>query len=344
MDFYSEEVLPIREAVTAYFKSDEFSRLIESCQSTYFIEHYFDCLKEYCIGGKCIRAYLVDLGYRLTTGLEKRLQVEVPASYEVFEAGVLAHDDIIDRSTTRRKKPSMYVALGGGHVGVSRGICIGDFTTLLCNLMLSTCSFPEKIILRAIRHQDTMFSYTISGELLDVDLSTREEYTEADVLEMYRLKTSCYTIAGPLMLGAILGEASDEFLRFLCLWGTDLGIAFQIRDDILGVFGDEKVTGKSVTSDSLEGKKSILTAYFDRNCTESDRDLFYSYYGHEGLTASDMKTIQHLLKETGSLEYAQKMAQSYEERAMKLLETTNLTAEKQTLLTNFCRYLAQRQL
>lgn len=344
MDFYFEEVLPIREAVTAYFESVEFGRLLKSCQSTYFVEHYFSCLKEHCIGGKCIRAYLVDLGYRLKTGLERRLQIEAPASYEIFEAGILAHDDIIDQSSTRRRKPSMYVALGGDHVGVSRGICVGDFALLLCNLILGTCSFSEKILLRAFRHQNTMFSYTISGQLLDIDLSARREYTEAEVLEMYRLKTSCYTIAGPLILGAIFGEASDEFIRFLWFLGMDLGIAFQIHDDILGVFGDETIIGKSITCDSVEGKKSVLTTYFDRNCTESERNLFYSYYGNHSLAVSDMEIIQHLLKETGSLEYAQRMARFYEERALKLLENTELTAEKQTLLIDFCKYLAQRQL
>ena len=343
MNFYDLEIAPIQNEIMSYIDSRRFNEILEIYQSKYFLDEYLECLKKYCKGGKCIRAYLVGLGYRISSHIENKIDIESAIAYELFEAGILAHDDIIDRSPVRRSIPSMYVALGNDHLGLSRGICVGDIGILMSNAFIENSSFPESIRLKAIKHQNVIFSHTISGELLDIDLSNSKIYSENDVIEMYKLKTSLYTIAGPLMLGAILADSSSQNLNFLHEFGINLGIAFQIKDDIIGIFGDEDKIGKSITSDVEEGKKSILTAYFDRNSTASIKKEFYSIYGNPNIKKSDMDLIRKYLIESNALNYANEQIQNYSNNALSIIESYDISEEKKQLLRGFCSYITQRE-
>lgn len=160
-----------------------------------------------CMGGKRIRGVLVKLGYELAGGRSKEI-IKIGAAYEIFHASILAHDDIMDQSELRRGKISLYKK-----VGVSEAITLGDLGFFLSFKIISSSFFANIALDTAI------------GQLLDLK--------KADPVITAKFKTAQYTIAGPLQLGAILGKADKKLTRDLGEFGENLGIAFQIKDDIL---------------------------------------------------------------------------------------------------------------
>lgn len=179
-----------------------------------------------CHGGKRIRGVLIKLGYDIVRGkLNDKELLKVGASYEIVHAAILAHDDIIDQSLKRRGKPSLYQALGGNHYGISQAISLADYGFFLSFKIILKSNFPEKAKIKVLKVFSQVMMNTTWGELLDLEDSA------PDVV--MRLKTACYTIAGPIQIGAILAGAEEKLLGRLGRFGENLGIAFQIRDDIL---------------------------------------------------------------------------------------------------------------
>lgn len=344
MDFYKREILPVRETLENFIDSEDFLNVVRKYQSDYFVLYYYDILKKYCKGGKCIRGYLVNLGYNVLAEHHKGNIIYASAAYELFETGILAHDDIIDRSPIRRMIPSLHVALGDEHRGLSRSLCVGDAGILLANAFLMESNFPVDVCLKALKHQVKIFSHTLSGELNDVDLSYSDTYYEKEILDMYILKTSLYTISGPLMLGSILAGASDNIIEVLRKFGLNLGIAFQIVDDILGIFGSENIIGKSATSDACEGKKSILTLYFNQNSTEQSYKEFYKIYGKQDINLAEMSKIREMLISCGALDYAKEKANYYSDKACSIIKTAGFSDEYVQLLFSLCKYMTNRNM
>ena len=304
---------------------------------------YISALLRHSSGGKRIRAYLVSLGYSLFKGFDNAKDVLVPSlSYEFFQTGILAHDDIIDNSDFRRFKPSMHKDLGQGHDGVSKSICVGDFGIVSAIEILQKCDFSNSIKLRAISHQNKVFSATIAGELKDIEFSYCSEALESEVLDMYRLKTAQYTVSGPLVLGAILAGADEESIKILSEFGDAVGISFQIRDDILGIYGDETKVGKSIVSDMCEGKKTVLVSHFNSVASIDTKKNFNSVYGKEESSIAELEMVREILSESGSLEYANNLCKQYTVRAENLLSKMQLSDEGKKLLCGLLEYMTNR--
>ena len=174
-----------------------------------------------CMGGKRIRGVLVKLGYELAGKKSKEI-IKIGAAYEILHAAILAHDDIIDNSPTRRDKPSLYKS-----VGISQAITLGDLGFFLAIKIISESNFPQRGKNEALALFARTMVDTAVGQMLDIQ--------KGDPLTIMKFKTAQYTIAGPLQLGAILagwGPTSIR-LRRIKQFGESLGIAFQIQDDIL---------------------------------------------------------------------------------------------------------------
>ena len=184
---------------------------------------------------------------------------------------------------------------------------------------------------------------TIRGELLDVILPCETENPhlseeEADsllaksVTEIYRLKTARYSVAGPLALGMLYGGASRERMDAVGRFATELGVAFQIKDDILGIFADEKKLGKDIGSDIAEAKLTILYQYVRQHDKEAHSRLLEDY-GHSPVTEEMLRRVQDIFRESGALSYAEEMMEQCFMRAEKALEAISLReAEKEILL------------
>src|SRR5579884_2564972 len=210
-------------------------------------------------GGKRIRGMLVKLGYELSgAGYSKEI-IKVAAAYEIFQTAILAHDDVIDKSPLRRGQPTIFNALGGDHYALSQAICLGDIGFFQAFEMISNTNFPDELKTAALSSFSRTMTETALGQMLDIEIPAKKlPRKEEDALVIFQLKTARYTISGPLLLGAILGGADQKIRENIKKFGDYLGIAYQIHDDILGVFGTEKEIGKSVTSDIEEGKQTLL--------------------------------------------------------------------------------------
>jgi len=182
---------------------------------------------ESCQGGKRLRGKLVILGYEIgqvhLEGAKAHLRGEIlkiAAAYEIMHSAILAHDDIIDQSPTRRGQPSLYKS-----VGMEQAITLADLGFFLAIKIISEAKFPEKAKNEALKLFSQTMVATAIGQMLDIQ--------KGDPATVMKLKTARYTVAGPLQLGAILGGAREELIGELGEFGESLGVAFQIKDDIL---------------------------------------------------------------------------------------------------------------
>lgn len=295
------------------------------------------------LGGKRLRGALVKLGYELAGGIPNPEILKPAAAYEVFQTAILAHDDIIDQSPTRRGKQTIYQALGGDHYAISQTICLGDGGLFMAMKLIASNSFPEDIKNRGLQSVIQTALDTVKGEMLDVALSQTEgECLESDALQIFRLKTAMYTITGPLQLGAIFGGGDEHLLKKLENFGMALGTAFQIQDDILGVFGDEKTLGKSVTSDIEEGKNTLLIIHALKNATPKQKQILDKYYGKGQVSVSGLEQIKKVFVDTGALEYSKKRALELIEEAKKVIGKMEISKEHQSLLFQMADFLVKR--
>ena len=336
-----KEISEYRDKIYSYFESEDFKNYVASVANEYFMNEYFESFKKYCLGGKCVRGYLVRLGYELAGGTSPDDVFFASVAYEIFEASVLAHDDIVDQSSLRRGIPSMHVALGKGEIGMARALTVADTGFFLCEHILKNLNLNKKIILDCITLQNEIFIKTCCGQLKDIDLSYLKNYTESDVLKMYEMKTAYYTIIGPLILGATLSGASKKLIESLKEIGLNLGLLFQTKDDIIGIFGDEKKIGKSNKADIIEGKKTILTSHFIVNAQAKDLAIFNKFYGTNKKKSSEI--IKELFIKTSTLDYANKQCETFYEKTKELIKNSDFDKQGKAKLLNFSKFIYERE-
>ena len=308
--------------------------------NTSFMRKYIDAFGNHMEGGKRLRAFLVILGYNISGHETDNDIITASLSYEFFQNGILMHDDIIDKSTLRRGRPSMYAALGNNHDGISKAICLGDFGIVAAYDALTLSGFDAARTLQAMANQSKVFKITIAGELKDIELAGCEEYSLDDILTMYEMKTSWYTFTGPLQLGAILGGGDKNLLADIERLGSLMGIAFQIKDDITGIYGNIQDSGKSNLSDIEEGKKTVLTCYFRKNASREEREEFDSLYGKGKCTQKDNIRIRELLDGSGAHSSAEKLLGEYIAGAEESVSSMNISQYHKDILRGMLEYMS----
>jgi geranylgeranyl diphosphate synthase type I len=214
-------------------------------------------------GGKRLRPQFLWWGWRAAGGPARGHRAEAAlraaASLELIQASALVHDDIIDNSETRRGEPSMHVDLG-----VSAAILLGDMALVWADDMFHAAAADLEAGAEAAGAWAGMRTEVMAGQLLDLHVS---QYPDAEPLaqaedarRVNRFKTAAYTVERPLHLGAALAQADPALISGLRRFGQQVGQAFQLRDDLLGVFGDAEITGKPAGDDLVEGKHTVLLA------------------------------------------------------------------------------------
>ncbi len=288
--------------------------------------------------GKRIRGSLVLLGYKIGGGRKTENILDAAAAFEIFQTSILAQDDVIDKSMTRRLKPTLHQSLGGDHKAISQTICLSDVGLFTAYRLMSTLRIEDSLKIKALNLFSQTLTQTVFGEMLDIEAPFLErDFTDKDSYKIALLKTARYTVSGPLMVGAILAGAKTEILKELQLYGDNLGIAFQIQDDILGVFGDEGKTGKSASSDIKESKATLLIAYAQKQADKEQKAILKRYYGNEDIDDSGVKQIRMVFEKTGALDYANKQAENYFIKSSKSLKNI-----KEELLLSLVEYLRMR--
>ena len=222
-------------------------------------------------GGKRLRARFVLLGWRGAGAGPTRGAVGAAAVVELLHACALIHDDVMDGSATRRGAPAVHREFARLHrraawhgssagFGVSAAITAGDLCLVWADQLLRTCGLPAQSVARARPVYDDMRALTMHGQYLDLLTQASGEPSAEAALEVARAKTAACTTTGPLRFGGALAGASEELLAGYAAYGDALGVAFQLRDDLLGAFGDPATTGKPSGDDLRDGKRTVLLA------------------------------------------------------------------------------------
>lgn len=306
-------------------------------------------------GGKRLRPAFVCHGYRAAGGTDEARIVDTSLAIELIHTFLLIHDDIIDRDAKRHGVATLhsrYAKWGekflglkdAGHFGNSIALIVGDMLFALGNDVIFQSGFPTERIFAALSKVQRIITHTVIGEASDVYIEYKGSATLPEVLRMYENKTSRYTFEGPLHLGAILGGAETNLLSDLSQYALPLGIAFQIQDDILGIFGTEERIGKPVGSDIHEGKITPLVVLALQHGGESARTIASILKLGEHLTPADIERFRTTLRESGALGEAQRLARDYISQAITALNSSSrLDGAAQAFLTGVAQYMIERE-
>lgn len=307
-------------------------------------------------GGKRIRGALLCQAYFGFGGKEKKKILKVATAIELVHLFLLIHDDIIDRGDLRhgqlslhrmfaKKYQKKYSIDGADHLGQSMAIIVGDMLFAIANKIIVEAGFSAKEMIVVIGQLQKIVSNTIVGQSQDIAIEYKKNALQEEVLQMYENKTARYTFEGPLHLGAMIaGIADKKTFSALSSYALPLGTAFQIQDDILGVFGNEKKIGKSVASDIEEGKQSLLVVKAREKGTIAQRKQLGEILGKKNITKKEIEIFQNILKETGSLEYSKKMAHEHIQEAKSKLEKIIIKKESRDFLMGLNQYLDGREI
>ena len=279
---------------------------------------YLDVNREFTLrGGKRFRAILLLAGYHVATNRPPRPALRAAAGLEHFQSWMLIHDDIIDHSEERRGGLTVHRALAAAHrrdrregsseeYGMGIGITLGDLEEPFTVESILSTPVPGSARLAALAEYVRMTRLTAYGQLLDIRNGTLEpgSVTEDDVLNVHRLKSAVYTVASPLQIGALLGGTPAARLADLNAIGTDLGIAFQLRDDVLGAGFDAEESGKSA-NDLTEGKRTLLVVRAWKQASEADRARLARVLGNPNAPPEDVERAKEVVRATGSLAYSE---------------------------------------
>lgn len=311
-------------------------------------------LENFTKGGKRVRGGLIKLGYECCGGKDQKAVLEVSIAIELFQSFFLIHDDIIDRADFRRNFPTIHRQyekqhhqkrlLGDrNHYGLSMAMILGDIASFWGYEILSKSKFPPAVANRAINHMIEVLTKTGYGEILDVFSGFTGKFSKNEVLKIHELKAAWYTIIGPLQQGAILAGADQKKLDAIATYGLPLGIAYQLQDDILGIYGDKKTLGKALCSDVQEGKNTLLITEALKRANPTQRKFLEKVWGNPKATKKDLNKIRKIFEETGSLAYSQKMLDKLIIEAKQQIEKITPDQKQQALLADLTDFVIHRK-
>jgi geranylgeranyl diphosphate synthase, type II len=291
------------------------------------------------LGGKKLRPALVLMSYNL---FKDDVQVALPAGFaiEVFHNFTLMHDDIMDNAPLRRGMPTVHEKYN-----VNTGILSGDAMLILAYDYLVSASVDVKSVAKIIKVFNKCAIEVCEGQQFDIDFEKRNDVTISEYLRMIELKTSVL-LAAALEIGAILGESSEKDAKNLYEFGRNIGIAFQLQDDILDTFGNPDTFGKKVGGDIIQNKKTFLYLKSLEIAQDDDKKELLTWYNTTTTELTEVEKInavKEIFLRGGVLTLADTLKNEYYETAIKHLEEINVAAEKKAVLWAFAEELLHRK-
>ena len=297
-------------------------------------------------GGKRLRPAFVFYGYKAAGG--KNFKEDWPAcvAVELIHTFALIHDDIMDNSKLRRGKLTTWKLLG-----VNQAILVGDLAFTLAEELMSQLDLEKEKMKNAFRYFNLLKFEVIGGQYLDIKnngaMGQWSNGTMEEIMKIMELKSARYTVARPLQIGAAIAGARRRLLNAFFEYGVNLGIAFQIQDDILGMFGDEKMLGKPVGSDLKEGKRTLLAAELMEKLSNCQivklSEKFNRIFGNKNLTRKDLQRTRQLMVKLQVLDFCQKKAIQLIKQAKKALREIKLDEESKDFLLGIADYMLERK-
>ena len=286
-------------------------------------------------GGKRLRPAFCWWGYRGAGGADTEEALRAAAALEVLQACALIHDDVMDGSDTRRGMPSAHHRFAMLHrgsewlgspeaFGVGAAILLGDLCLSWADELLLTSGVAAAQLGAAKRVYDEMRTELMAGQYLDLLEQARGGGSVERAMRVVRFKSAKYTIERPLHMGAALAGAGPEVMAAYSGYGLPLGEAFQLRDDVLGVFGDPGETGKPAGDDLREGKRTVLIATAMDRATPAQAAQIRRHLGDPGLDATGVALLREVISETGALDHAEQLIASLTDQALAALSAVEL--------------------
>lgn len=304
MDFktYATEKRSIIEkSLRGFLKKKNEGDLPQSIKDLRILEN----LEEFSLRGKMLRGILFLFGCEMLGKKITQEEIDIACAIELVHSALLIHDDIIDNDHLRRGEKTIFAkyidrgkiinALDREHYGKSMGIVAADAAFFLAAELLS--NYDKKYLNEILKFYSNEIYLVAMAEGLDSELGQRKKNASIDeILTVYRLKTARYTFSMPLIMASIVCGVSDNTRKQLDELGENAGLVFQIKDDELGLFGDEKDTGKPVGSDIRENKKTIIRSFLFASVSNDEKDKLNKIFGNNDLKKNELNYVLDLLK------------------------------------------------
>ncbi|WP_188712204.1 polyprenyl synthetase family protein [Microbacterium faecale] len=304
----------------------------------------WDSLERMARGGKKIRPRLLMDAYRALGGTDDRVALDAACAIELLHIALVIHDDVIDKDVMRRGEMNISgqfaseAMLRGttrrdAHAwGEASSLLAGDLMLTLAHSLLARLEIPDEQRQSVLDIFDATVFESAAGEHYDVWLSLHlEPANPQDVLAMVDQKTAAYSFQAPLVLAAVLAGAPTSVIEELAVIARQIGVIYQLRDDVLGLFGDERDTGKSVLSDLREGKETLLIAYARSDPAWSEVEPLF---GTEALSIADGHRLRRVIEESGALMFVESLITERCESVSQLIQEASLPAALREQLTD----------
>ncbi|GAA4366561.1 geranylgeranyl pyrophosphate synthase IdsA [Nocardioides caricicola] len=305
-------------------------------------------------GGKRFRAAFCYWGHRAVrpSPADEAALVRACASLELLHASALVHDDYMDASDTRRGRPATHRQFEGEHrdagwrgdpeqYGAAAAILLGDLLLSWADELLRRCGLPFAEVAPALEVFDRCRSEVIAGQFLDVSVQARGRADVETAMTVLRYKSAKYSIERPLHIGAALAGAPAETMAQLSSFGLPLGEAFQLRDDLLGVFGDPATTGKPAGDDLIEGKRTVLVALALDTASPADAALLDRSLGTD-LSEEQVAVLREIIDASGAHAQVEAVIGELGDHALTALDKADLDDAARGVLRELASAATQR--
>ncbi len=302
-------------------------------------------------GGKRLRPLFAYWGWRgvrhqspaRTPGEHDAAVLRAVAALEFVHASALVHDDVMDGALTRRGRPATHVGFASRHgdgalagdgdtFGLGAAILVGDLALVWSDELLRCSGISPAALSRARTVWDTMRTEVTAGQYLDLLRAAGGLPGAQGALTVARYKSAGYTVQRPLQLGAAIAGAGERAAEVYTAIGLPLGEAFQLRDDVLGVFGDPEVTGKSADDDLREGKQTLLVALAEEATDDAGRALLARLLGNQEADPADFDALRRLIVRTGARDLVERRITEQTELARRAIGEAPLSEDARAAL------------
>ena len=349
MTFFSETKKKLTEFITSYLDS----KLVDFTEVNRWGPDVLGKIRPFIQTGKMLRGGLVILGYRLCGKTATDRVLPAAAAVEFIQTALLIHDDIIDQDSLRRGGPAVHAQYSAQalennlehpeHFGAGMGICVGDIGFFLAFELLAAmpASLSKKQEVWELWARE--LSFVGLGQMQDFFLGVAAPAaSEEDILALYRFKTARYSFTAPLVSGAVLGGGKATTLEALERIGESLGLLFQLRDDELGLFGNQDDLGKPVGSDIRENKKTLFHTFVFQKAEPNDRRRLERLFGNRNLNEAQVGEVQGLLEKYRVREEVRARMDSLIHSASEHLQGLEAPAREKRVLRELLQYVGER--
>lgn len=294
-------------------------------------------------GGKRVRPYMAAVLYEAVT---KKAPTNMMPFFaiELFHVFLLIHDDITDGGNSRRGVPTLHRRMideqydGNTHIGHSQAMIMGDMVHSWCHELFDESEYDAEVRLEVKQLFSKMSEAVMIGQMIDVHLTMQESTTRERIIEKMRLKTASYTFVYPLQIGIALGGGNKQLMEFAETFGTALGLAFQIQDDLLDILGDESVTGKTPMRDIVEGQPTLITQHVFESGSAEDKAILNQYL-KKSVSSDAVPILREMFVRSGAIAAARQEASEHFQAAETALSAVDIDDATRAELSSGIAYI-----